>query len=125
MGTRKVTVYIAGPMTGYPAFNYPAFETARSQLEDLGYTVLCPTDTEKGNTTGSVREWDWYMRHALRMVLDADGIALLPGWQASKGATLERHVARELEVPVAEVGQWIDAAPTGVVAGSWPEGVPA
>ncbi len=42
-------LYIAGPMTGLPDFNYPAFEEARAQLESEGYAVLCPTDNDDGD----------------------------------------------------------------------------
>ena len=73
-------LYIAGPMTGYPEFNYPAFRMAEAQLRARGYAPLCPVDSEEHNTTGKPQTWDWYMRHALRMVLAAEGLALIPGW---------------------------------------------
>ena len=36
-------LYIAGPMTGLVAFNFPAFEAARQDLEDAGFEVESPT----------------------------------------------------------------------------------
>ena len=100
-------VYIAGPMTGYPQFNYPAFNAAAQSLRDAGYDTLNPVDSEQHNDTGTPQTWDWYMRHALRMVLDADGIACLPGWESSKGASLEVTVASALGVKVAPVERWL------------------
>jgi hypothetical protein len=38
-------LYIAGPMTGLPDYNYPAFEQARASLEAAGYRVLCQSKT--------------------------------------------------------------------------------
>jgi hypothetical protein len=38
---------------------------------------------------------------------DADGIALLPGWERSRGANLERHVALALELPVETIDTWL------------------
>ena len=94
-------------MTGLPEFNYPAFRSAGEQLERRGFRVLNPVDAEKFNDTGKPQAWDWYMRHALRMVLEADALALLPGWEASKGATLEVHVASALKLDVRPLAGWL------------------
>ena len=39
-------VYIAGPMTGLPAFNYPAFHAAAATLRQAGYVVENPAENE-------------------------------------------------------------------------------
>lgn len=100
-------LYVAGPMTGIPEFNYPAFNAAADQLRDAGYAVLNPVDSEQHNPDSTPQPWDWYMRHALRMVTEADGIALLPGWQRSRGARLERLVGHHLHLPSHPVQVWI------------------
>lgn len=102
-------LYIAGPMTGHDQHNYPAFFDAEEQLLTAGYAVLNPARiddlcaTEPGDRT-----WEWYMRRALRMVTDADGIALLHGWQDSRGATLEAHLAGKLEMHAWPSHVWIE-----------------
>lgn len=103
-------VYVAGPMTGIEDFNYPAFNTAAARLRTAGFEVLNPaeTDTRMGTTPGE-QSWQWYMRHALRMLADADGVALLDGWERSRGATLEHRIARSLNLPTGTVGLWIEA----------------
>jgi hypothetical protein len=103
-------IYVAGPMSGLPDFNYPAFNAAAEQLRQRGYKVLSPVDAEVENTTGQHQEWGWYMRRALRMVLDADALALLPGWEASRGATLEVHVADALKMPRRTLSEWLEGA---------------
>lgn len=97
-------LYIAGPMTGLPEFNYPAFFGAQDRLELAGFSVINPAriDGREGCTT-----WLDYMRASLRDVADADGIATLPGWQDSRGAALEVHIARSLDLPVRPVDEWI------------------
>ena len=112
------TLYVAGPMTGLPEFNYPAFNAAEQRLRAAGYAVLNPVETEQHNFTGKPQAWDWYMRHALRMVLDADGIALLPDWEKSRGASLEVNVATALEIPCHMVEDWISTAPYRLEAGA-------
>ena len=101
-------LYIAGPMTGLPEFNYPAFDAAEVRLRDKGFEVLNPTSAEVHNPTPGVPQaWDWYMRHALRLVLEADGVAQLRGWGESKGATLETAVARSLGLVVLPLEDWL------------------
>lgn len=105
-----MNVYVAGPMAGIPEFNYPAFNAAAERLGALGYRVLNPADIEQHNDTGKPQEWRWYMRHALRMVLEADALALLPGWEDSKGATLEVKVAAALQLDIRPLSAWVAAA---------------
>lgn len=104
------TVYIAGPMSNQPLWNFPAFFDAENQLLDLGYYVFNParndgvTVDEALQMAGSPERpnhpWAWYMRRDLPMVMNADYICLLPGWQESKGARLEVTVAKALGIPL-------------------------
>ena len=89
-------VYISGPMTGYEAFNYPAFHEAAAFWRSCGYEVVSPA--ELNPDTGG--QWEDYLRADLRALLDCDAIALLTGWEASRGASLELHVAKALGMEV-------------------------
>ena len=40
------------------------------------------------------------MRHDLALLLGCDAIAMLPGWERSRGAWLERLIAEALGLPV-------------------------
>jgi hypothetical protein len=99
-------LYVAGPMSGYPAYNYPAFESAAAQLRRMGYAVLSPTENKPDNPT-----WDNYMRASIAQVIAADGIAVLDNWQMSAGAALEVHIAHALRVPVLPLREWVNRAP--------------
>lgn len=99
-----MSLYIAGPMSGYDAFNYPAFFDAEAALNRAGYTCLNPARNPKQSG------WDDYMRAAIAQVIQADGIAVLPDWQMSAGAALEVHIAHALRVPVHSVGHWVSIA---------------
>lgn len=100
-------VYIAGPMTGYEDRNYPVFCEAAEIVKAAGDTPMNPVDAGEHNDTGEPQQWDWYMRHALRMVLDADLVVLLPGWEQSTGARLEHHVATSIGVPAIDFLTWV------------------
>lgn len=104
-------LYLAGPMTGLPEFNRPAFHEAAYRLRCAGFTVLNPADAEQLNPTpGIPQTWNWYMRHALRSLVDAEGVALLPGWAESRGARLEVRVAEVLEMRLWSVDMWLESA---------------
>lgn len=94
----RTAVYVAGPMTGYEDFNYPAFEDATQRLREAGYDVLSPHEVHGDDLE---RPWAAYLRDDLALMLQqASVVALLPGWQASRGAALEAAVARTVGIPV-------------------------
>lgn len=85
-------VYIAGPMTGLPEFNFPAFDKAQAELENKGLMVVNPAKLADHTD----KPWAWYMRNSLKAMLDCNAIYLLPGWEKSRGARLELKIALEL-----------------------------
>ncbi len=96
----KQRIYIAGPMTGLPDFNYPAFNAAAKLLRDMGHTVLNPAE----NPAPRCGTWSGYMRMALAQLVQVDCVVLLPGWAESRGALLERSVAQALGIDLAHFG---------------------
>lgn len=94
------TIYIAGPMTGIAEHNFPAFFEAEKLLVALGWSVRNPARTDDGDTS---KPWDYYMRIDLGHILASNCVALLPGWQKSKGVALELTVARALKMDVYEL----------------------
>lgn len=101
-------LYLAGPMSGLPNYNYPAFNRSQFILEAAGYEVINPT------SIGQHEGWthDDYLRAALALMLQADAVALLPGWENSKGAALEAEVSRLLPFHAARktVHEWVGDA---------------
>jgi hypothetical protein len=88
-------------------FNYPAFDAAALALGERGILTLNPANSELDNDTGAPQAWEWYMRKALRMVLQSDGICLLPGWEHSRGAQLEVTVGNALGLDVRTYDEWL------------------
>lgn len=89
-------VYIAGPMTGLPELNFPAFQRAAERLRASGYEVISPHEVcpDKGMA------WPDALRRDIPALCTCTAIALLPGWQKSKGATLEKTIADALGMRV-------------------------
>ena len=89
-------IYLAGPMSGLPDFNYPAFNAEALRLRSAGWHVENPAE----NPRPPCGSWAGYMRLALAQLVTCDSIALLPGWSRSKGACIEHFVAVQLGLAV-------------------------
>lgn len=90
-------IYLAGPMRGYPDFNYPEFNRVAATLRGRGYFVFNPAEAapSKGSTLAQYLMVDlqWIASHA-------DMIVLLEGWSKSAGAKVEKALAEYLGLEV-------------------------
>lgn len=86
--------YLAGPMSGLPDRNFPAFIAAAEHLRAIGIDVISPAEFEWelptegdlpiGHTYGDVLGRD------VKIVIDdVVGLILLPGWEKSVGSRIE------------------------------------
>lgn len=87
-------IYLSGPMTGLPENNYPAFNRVAHELRGMGFEVVNPAE----NNLPVNSHWRAYMRAALSSLLRCDAVVLLPGWSASRGATIERRLCVDLDI---------------------------
>lgn len=89
--------------------NYPTFNQAAKDLADAGFEPLNPVDVGARCVPGVCEhDWQWYMRRTLAMMLTADRVALLPGWENSRGAQIERRLAYDIDVPVTPIERLLD-----------------
>lgn len=93
---RSRRVYIAGPMTGLPSYNFPAFNAKAEELRAAGWHVENPA--EHGHVEGAI--WEDYLRWDISRIATCGAIYLLPGWSRSKGASLEVHIAGALGMEI-------------------------
>jgi len=114
MVTHPKRIYIAGPMTGLPELNFPAFHAAAARLREAGWEAVNPAENF-GGRTDMPRET--YLRADIILLAQCGAIAMLPGWQESRGAKLEYLLARELGMPIydAETLQLIENPPVPTV----------
>ena len=104
-------VYLAGPMSGKPLYNFAAFDEAAAHWRGNGHDVSSPADITRGlywerfgrmyDPATDRAEWGdritcELFERDLRAVCDCEAIALLEGWQNSRGAKMEIAVAQAL-----------------------------
>ena len=105
-------IYLCGPFTGRKpqeaVKHFSGIErmirerTSREAFNGQAWIVnpmiLCEPDMN----------WHKAMRTCISSLVKCDGIALLQGWQRSKGAALELKLAQDLHMPVIFVEQPVD-----------------
>jgi hypothetical protein len=108
--------YLAGPMSGIPQFNYPAFHRIADKLRQMGFTIKSPAELDTpeqqeeamkshdGDASVLVRDtgitWGDTLAKDVKLVADVvDGIIAMPTWYKSRGARLEVFVANLCRKP--------------------------
>jgi hypothetical protein len=89
-------VYLSGPMTGIAEWNFPAFHAEAARLRAMGYEVVSPAEVNPDTSM----TWQQCLRLDIKALCDCDAIALMDGWENSKGAHLELHIAHRIGLRV-------------------------
>lgn len=100
-------LYLIGAVTGKPNDNRGTFEAVRSELLRAGYQCDIPHDfIEKGEARStamliSINNMTRYSHSFLRRGFhsDYDAVAMLEGWEESKGARLEHDICEAIGMP--------------------------
>lgn len=92
--------YISGPISARTKArqerNIMRFlEAAYLLREKTDHSVFCPPEHEEPGGA-----WEDYLRDDIGYLVDCQCLVLLPGWWHSKGARLERHIAKKLKMPI-------------------------
>lgn len=111
-------LYISGPVSGKPDDNRAAFADAKMSLYEAGITafdphdLVIPSDSHETAMLLCVNELTGRTQKTgiSYPVPRYDGLALLPGWEQSEGARLEKAVAEACGIPVKTVEEWIEEA---------------
>ncbi len=102
-------IYLAGPMSNLPQFNFPAFYAASAELRSQGFEVVSPAELDDAEDKGAAlksvdgdpnnraivkKTWGDFLARDVKLLADQgiEGIVFLPDWQKSKGAKLEAYV---------------------------------
>lgn len=111
-------LYISGPVTGVADDNRLAFSWAQARLMEAGYeadvphSLVEPDDSHETAMLLCVNELtERTQKPGIRYPVPYyDGVALLDGWEDSKGARLEKQVAEACGIPCKPVDEWLEVA---------------
>lgn len=122
-----ITVYLAGPMSGHPQFNFPLFDAVADRLRKLGYNIQSPAELDRPETraaalashdgspdsgTTNGETWGDFLARDVKLIADGvDAVAVMPEWWTSRGARLEAFVATLCDKPVYDAQHLLDLGP--------------
>lgn len=93
----RTKIYISGQISGLTPEEYAAlFQAAEKRLKEQGNDVINPLN----NGVAPGEPWREHMKADIRLLLECDAIYMLPNWELSTGATLERNIAQTLGLEV-------------------------
>ena len=98
-------IYLCGPMAHIEQFNFPAFHDHTAHLRSLGHEVVNPAEHDDGIEmappwTITEEQRQRFMRYDLAQLVTCDAVAVIPGWESSRGAQVEVSTARSCGIPV-------------------------
>lgn len=100
------SIYLAGPMKGYPESNYPLFHRVAATLRAAGHRVYCPAEYPHDGPHDSFPLREAFADYARFICLQADTLVLLTGWQNSLGVSAELALAKNCKIEIVEYRDW-------------------
>lgn len=112
-----MNLYIIGPVTGKPDGNLTEFNRVKAELWSIGASVDIPHDYIDERvcwmdamlvSTHLITQFEPKLHHEPPTYEPHyDGIAMLDGWEQSKGATIEHDLAEALGIPCKPWREWL------------------
>lgn len=99
-------IYLAGPITDIPNLNLDEFRKYEKLLKEKGFQVVVPHDLFKDMDTTDFH-WEDYMKICLPAMMACERVITLNDWHKSKGTKLEVYNARELNIPVEPIVNYL------------------
>lgn len=118
-----MNIYVIGPVTGMPDENIAEFERVKTELWKIGASVDIPHEYINERVG-----WEDAMLVSVHLLTQFhpmlhhepptyephyDGIAMLDGWEQSRGARIEHDLAEALGIECRPWREWLNPAEDG------------
>ncbi len=100
---RNKIIYVSGKYSGKPEEITENIKIAREYSIKIwmeGFTALCPHLNTFNFEEDSNLEYKDYIEGDLELLVRCDAIFMLPKWEESKGAKIEKKFAEDNNIPV-------------------------
>lgn len=109
-----MVVYVSGPYRGDVEQNVARAREVAVILWDLGLSVICPHLNTFGIELDTVLSHEDFVQLDLQQVERCDAIVMIPEWETSEGARIEREHAESCGIPIVYWPEWPIVPPTEV-----------
>lgn len=93
-------IYVSGPMTGLPKYNYPEFQRVSHILRELGHQVYNPSEFSYYGPIEDFPIREAFASYCKFICEEADAIYMLKGWEKSSGARVEHDLAKRIGLQI-------------------------
>ncbi len=107
-------VYVSGAYSGDIDTNIERAANIAAELWEKGHAVLCPHINTAHFELRCKATYEQYINGDLNMVARCDAMVMVPGWESSKGATIEKNYAESLHIPIWFYPDMPDLHPTEI-----------
>lgn len=96
-------LYLAGKYSGDVKKNVEDAQKIAAKLWDMGFAVICPhTNSAYFEEVCQVAQYDSFVKGYMEILSVCDAMVLLPGWETSTGANMEKRYADKYGIEVFE-----------------------
>lgn len=103
------TIYLCGPMSNIANLNRDEFALTAEKFRAEGFNVIVPYELTEHLDLDPKRDYDKLMDIDIaEMILKADVVVTLMGWETSNGANEEIQHARLRKIPIVHIAKCIN-----------------
>jgi hypothetical protein len=97
-------IFLSGPISLGETASVEQQEIYKERFARFAHEIYMDGDVPLNPSLNKSKNWHDAMRQSIRQLMSADEVFMLPDWQESKGAILERYIAMRLEIPIRYIG---------------------
>jgi len=93
-------IYVSGKYSGDVDANIEAAASIAGDLWEMGHAVFCPHTNTANFEKRCAATYEQYIAGDLEVITWCGALVMVPGWEESKGAVIEKDYAESLGIPI-------------------------